>query len=167
MQRWLCRDILRWIFSLLAIFRHHICNTSHQWFVEIVGLMVVRLHGHGDNSLELRVLDLMVERCVDFATATLAAQEHGSSGDGVNEESCDVVASHPLFAGLFKEISAKCPELAALVPEISKVGRAAVPTPKSTATPAEQREESLQALRKATKKKCIGGGGRAQTRQEA
>ena len=51
-----------------------------------------------------------------------------------------------------KKISAKCPELAALVPEISKVARAAVPTPKSTATPAEQREESLQALRKATTK---------------
>ena len=26
------------------------------------------------------------------------AQEHGSSGDGINKESCDVVASHPLFA---------------------------------------------------------------------
>ena len=66
------------------------------------------------------------------------------------KESCDVVAS-PLFAGLFKKMNSNYPELAALVPEISKV-RVAVATPKSIATPAEQREESLQAFRKATNK---------------
>ena len=67
-------------------------------------------------------------------------------------ESCDVVASHPLFAGLFKKMNSKYPEHAALVPEISKVARAAVATPNSIATPAEQREESLQAFRKASNK---------------
>ena len=45
-----------------------------------------------------------------------------------NKEPCDVVAFHPLFAGLFKEISAKYPELAALVLDISQVARAAVAT---------------------------------------
>ena len=68
------------------------------------------------------------------------------------KESCDVVASHPLFAGPCKYMNSNYPELAALVPEISKVARAAVATPKSIATPAEQREESLQAFRKATNK---------------
>ena len=63
-----------------------------------------------------------------------------------------MVSSHPLSASLFTEISAKYPELAALVLEISKVPRAAMATPTSTATPAEQRDESLQALRKATNK---------------
>ena len=86
------------------------------------------------------------------------AQEHSSSGDGANKEPCDMVASHPLLAGLFKEISAKYPELAALVPQISKVARAAVATPKSTATLTEQREESLQALRKATSKSASAEG---------
>ena len=51
---------------------------------------------------------------------------------------------------LFKEIRAKYPELAALVPEISKVAKAVVAAPKVTASPAEKREEALQALRKAT-----------------
>ena len=44
------------------------------------------------------------------------------------------------------------PKLPALVPEISKVARAVVTTPTRIATPAEQREESLQAFRKATNK---------------
>ena len=62
------------------------------------------------------------------------------------------VASHPLFACLFKEISAKYPVLAALVLEITKVARAAVATSQYTTTPGEQREESLQDLRKAANK---------------
>ena len=86
---------------------------------------------------------------VDDANATLAGHR------SVCKESCDVVASHPLFVGLFKEISAKYSELAALFPEISKVARAAVATPKGTATPAEQLEESLQALRKATNNSAL------------
>ena len=53
------------------------------------------------------------------------------------------MASHPLLAGLFKEINSNYPDLAALVPNITKVASSAVATLKSTATPAEQREESL------------------------
>ena len=56
-----------------------------------------------------------------------------------------MVASHPLFACLCKDMSAKYPELEALVLEIIKVARAAVATSKCTTTPGEQREESLQA----------------------
>ena len=67
-----------------------------------------------------------------------------------SQASCDVVASHQLFAELFKEIGAKYLELAALVPEFSKVTKAVVAAPKVTASPAEKREESLQALREAT-----------------
>ena len=67
-----------------------------------------------------------------------------------SQASCDVMASHALFAKLSKEIGGKYPELAALIPEISKVAKAVVAAPKVTASPAEKREESLQALRKAT-----------------
>ena len=77
-------------------------------------------------------------------------QEHEKVEEINSQASCDVVASHPLFAELFKEIGAKYPELAALVPEISKVAKAVVVAPKVTASPTEKREESLQALRKAT-----------------
>ena len=67
---------------------------------------------------------------------TAWSQELCSKGNDDCKECCDVVASQSLFAGLFKEISVKYPELAALVPEISKVAWAAVATAKSTATPA-------------------------------
>ena len=64
----------------------------------------------------------------------------------------NVVASHTLFAELFKEIGEKYPKFATLVPEITKVAKAVVAAPKATATPAEKREVSLQALLKATNK---------------
>ena len=76
-------------------------------------------------------------------------QEDEKVEDINSQASCDVVASHPLFAEVFKEIGTKYPELAALVPEIFKVAKA-VAAPKVTASPAEKREESLQALREAT-----------------
>ena len=120
--------------------------------------MAVRHHEDGDNSLGLprgENRDAPLAQVVGTGACACDAgrkQDHGGGGVGVNKDPGDVVASHPLFASLFKEISVKYPQLEALVPEISKVARAAVATPKSTATPAEQREESLQTLRKATNK---------------
>ena len=84
-----------------------------------------------------------------------------------SQASYDVVASHPLFAELSKEIGAKYPELAALVPEISKVAKAVVAAPKVTALPAEKREESLQALRKATNRSSAAEDKMRKTQQEA
>ena len=71
-------------------------------------------------------------------------QEARKAGDVDCQVSCDVVASHPLFAELFNEIGTKYPEFAALVPEITEVARAVVAAPRATATPAEKREEFLQ-----------------------
>ena len=47
--------------------------------------------------------------------------EHGGARAGVIEGSGNVVSSNPLFAFLFKGISAEYPELAALVLEITSV----------------------------------------------
>ena len=67
-----------------------------------------------------------MERCVHGAKATLPECRKLERLEMSTVMSCDVVASHSLFAGLFNESGTKYPEFAALVPEISKVARAAV-----------------------------------------
>ena len=127
-------------------------------------MMGVCLRGNGGNNLvQHREEDRNVfraqavgigptaEKCVHGPTPTFPGGRKTKEVEEIKSQaSCDVVASHPLFAELFKEIGAKYPELAALVPQISKVAKAVVSAPKVTASPAEKREESLQALRKAT-----------------
>ena len=61
--------------------------------------------------LKLLVLGLVVGRCVDGACDAGRAQKHGGAGVGANKDPSDVVAS------------VKCPQLAPLVPEISKGGK--------------------------------------------
>ena len=148
-----------------------VCNTFHQWVGEI-GLMAVRHHGDRDNSLGLsrgetetrHMLKLWVlcGRRVDGASVTLAGRGSVAVQVSVPTTTGDVVASHPLFASLFKEISAKYPEPAALLPEISKVVRAAVATPTCTTTPGEQRGGHAQTLQEARDGEENPGGSSSQ-----
>ena len=95
-------------------------------------------------------------------------QEDETVEDINSQASCDVVASHPLLAELSKEIGAKYPELAALVPEISKVAKRWWQRRRSQ--PRQRR--SVRNLckpftRPPTKQELSRRGDNAQTQQEA
>ena len=119
-------------FVLLTVMNNHLIQAQQDglvdWQYKVICNRAIELHTHPTQHptqhRSRRVCGTFGERCVDGASVTLPGRRSTAVHESVPTRTlANVVASHPLFATLFKEISAKYPELAALVREISKGGK--------------------------------------------
>ena len=88
---------------------------------------------------------ILAGRCESDAGWTQQRTEDGDAGTGVTWRRGDFP---PMFPSLFKEIRAKYPEVAALVPEITNVARAAVAAPVHDDARRAERQTKVHRLRK-------------------